>query len=60
VTQKGLDKIRTHLSRAELDDAINDPANQAMVERLDTALTQGGKISGADASFYLHELSEYP
>ncbi len=61
VTQKGLDLIQKHLSRPELDDALSDPANQAMIGRLKSALGSSSscKISGADANFYLHEISEY-
>ena len=34
------------------------PENAAMIQRLRTALSEGKTISGADASFYMHELAE--
>jgi hypothetical protein len=34
------------------------PQNTAMVSRLRNALASGSPVTGADASFYLHELSE--
>lgn len=34
------------------------PANTAMIDRLRSALSSGTRILGADASFYLHEISE--
>lgn len=34
------------------------PENDLMVSRLRTALAEGRPIDGADASFYIHELSE--
>ena len=33
-------------------------ANTEMINRLETALESGTPITGADASFYLHELKE--
>ncbi len=53
VTQKGLDIIENHLS--QLDHA---PYNDAMLGRLRDAMANGQRISGADLSFYTHELSE--
>ncbi len=53
VTQKGLDIITKHLSKFG-----EDVLNQAMLQRLETALKEGKTISGADASFYLHEATE--
>ena len=29
-----------------------------MIERLQTAMNNGEKITGADASFYMHEIAE--
>ncbi|MCT7975132.1 hypothetical protein [Laspinema olomoucense] len=34
------------------------PQNRAMLNRLNTALIEGRQISGADLSFYYHELKE--
>lgn len=34
------------------------PENAAMVQRLRSTLSNGGRITGADASFYLHEVYE--
>jgi hypothetical protein len=53
VSQKGLSVVKQHLSNFGAW-----PQNTAMVERLSTALAAGEKVVGADASFYLHELSE--
>jgi hypothetical protein len=44
---------RSHLARFG-----NVPQNAAMIERLRGALAAGEWIAGADASFYLHEVSE--
>ncbi len=55
VTQKGIDKIKQYLT----DQGFNDDyENQAMIERLENALKNGAKITGADAVFYAHELKE--
>lgn len=35
-----------------------DAGNVAMVQRLRTALSNGERVTGADANFYLHEASE--
>ncbi len=53
VSEKGLGKLESHLSQFG-----DHPQNTAMVGRLRTAMEQGRRVSGADASFYLHELSE--
>lgn len=53
VTQKGLDILETHLKQFE----AYGP-NDAMISRLRSALAEGRTVSGADASFYLHEVSE--
>lgn len=34
------------------------PENEMMVARLRDALAQGRPVSGADASFYMHEMNE--
>jgi hypothetical protein len=53
VTQSDINTIKRHLSGF-------DPsyANKEMINRLETALKNGTSITGADASFYLHELKE--
>jgi YD repeat-containing protein len=53
VTSKGLDLVRGHL--AKFGDV---PANTAMLERLETAMAAGQRVSGADAIFYTHEAAE--
>ncbi|MDP5275123.1 RHS repeat-associated core domain-containing protein [Chengkuizengella axinellae] len=53
VSQKGLDIVKSHLSQ------FGDfPENTAMIRRLEDATANKKKISGADASFYMHEVSE--
>lgn len=53
VSQRGIDIVEKHLS-GEYSDLTND----AMIARLKTALSNGDKITGADASFYMHEIAE--
>lgn len=53
VSQKGIDIVKEHLS-----EQFSDPANDAMIARLEQALANGDTITGADASFYMHELAE--
>jgi RHS repeat-associated protein len=55
VTDKGLSIVTAHLAQAGFEQV---PENAAMIGRLQEALTHGKLISGADASFYLHEVSE--
>ena len=45
--------VKEHLSGP-----FSDPANEAMIQRLETALANGDTITKADASFYMHELAE--
>lgn len=53
VSQKGLDIVKSHLSQ------FGDfPENTAMIKRLEDAMANKKKILGADASFYMHEVSE--
>ncbi|WP_292795023.1 hypothetical protein [Nostoc sp. NMS7] len=53
VERENLEIIKKHISK------FNDfLPNQKMIERLQQALDSGQKISGADASFYFHELKE--
>jgi RHS repeat-associated protein len=53
VSQKGLSILEAHLSGE-----FASPENDAMIARLRAALEAGVPISGADANFYLHEVSE--
>jgi hypothetical protein len=53
VSQKGLAIVENHLVQFG-----TLAPNAAMVARLRTALAQGRAISGADASFYVHEIAE--
>lgn len=53
VSQKGLDLVESHLAQFG-----SHAPNTQMIERLRSALRSGQKISGADASFYLHEAAE--
>jgi RHS repeat-associated protein len=55
VSEKGISGIESHLARAEFG-AFE--GNDLMLGRLRNALTNGEQITGADANFYLHELSE--
>lgn len=55
VTDKSLSIVTTHLAQSGFHQA---PENAAMIQRLQDALLQGNLISGADASFYLYEVSE--
>ncbi|MFY0517965.1 hypothetical protein ACOMCU_09035 [Lysinibacillus sp. UGB7] len=54
VSEKGLKIVKEHLS----ENFGDYPENLAMIKRLENALANKQKISGADASFYLHEVSE--
>ncbi len=53
VTPEGLDIIERHLQRFG-----PSPENEAMIARLRAAMAEGRPVSGADANFYLHEISE--
>ncbi|MEX5539730.1 DUF637 domain-containing protein [Pseudomonas poae] len=53
VSGKGLEIVETHLQ--QFGDV---PENDLMITRLRSALAEGKPISGADASFYIHEVSE--
>jgi hypothetical protein len=55
VSEKGLTIVEQHLARPEFAGA---PQNAAMIARLRSALSGGSRVTGADASFYLHEVSE--
>jgi RHS repeat-associated protein len=53
VSEKGLAIVEEHLAQFG-----PVPENTAMIGRLRSALSAGERISGADASFYMHEVSE--
>ncbi|MHC1730415.1 MAG: hypothetical protein AB9888_00055, partial [Bacteroidales bacterium] len=54
VSDKGLNIVKSHLSK------FGDfPENELMIGRFENALMNGEDIVGADASFYMHEVSEY-
>jgi hypothetical protein len=53
VSQKGLNIVKEHLQN--FGDFLE---NIAMIKRLEDALANKKKISAADASFYMHEVSE--
>jgi YD repeat-containing protein len=53
ISQKGLDIVKNHLSR------FGDfSENKLMLQRLENILKGNKSLTGADASFYVHELSE--
>jgi hypothetical protein len=53
VSEKGLNLVKKHISQ------FGDiPENQAMINRIESALKNGQPITGADASFYMHEVAE--
>ena len=53
VSQKGLNLVENHLAQFG-----HVEQNVMMIQRLRSALADGRKVSGADASFYLHEAAE--
>lgn len=53
VSREGLQAVKEHLAQF----GPHAP-NDAMVTRLQTALDSGRPVTGGDANFYLHELSE--
>jgi filamentous hemagglutinin len=53
ISDKGLSIVETHLAQFG-----SVPENDLMISRLRSALAEGRPIDGADASFYIHELSE--
>jgi hypothetical protein len=53
VSERGIARVQEHLVQFG-----SDTANEMMVERLRAALEAGQRITGADASFYMHELAE--
>jgi hypothetical protein len=53
VTESGLNQVTEHLSQFG-----GSPPNAAMISRLQSALDNGGAVTGADANFYNHELIE--
>lgn len=55
VTEKGLNQFEEYLQQQGF---MDDYENIEMVKRLENALKNGEKITGADAVYYLHELKE--
>jgi RHS repeat-associated protein len=53
ISEKGLSIVERHL--AQFGEV---PENTLMLNRLRSALTNGERLTGADANFYLHEASE--
>lgn len=52
-SERGLAQVQEHLAQFG-----SHPPNDAMIARLSSALGNGEPVSGADASFYMHELTE--
>ncbi len=53
VSEKGLNIVKNHINQFE-----TYQPNVDMIRRLENAMKNGEKITGADASFYMHELAE--
>ncbi|WP_411681868.1 hypothetical protein, partial [Clostridium thailandense] len=53
VTEKGLNIVKSHISTFD-----EYGPNNAMINRLQNSLIKGKQVTGADASFYMHEVSE--
>ena len=53
-SEKGLNKIKEHIA----NNGFETTENTQMIERIENALKNGEKLSGADASFYMHEIKE--
>ncbi|EES50828.1 hypothetical protein NE172_14075 [Clostridium botulinum] len=53
VSEKGLDIVKNHINQFE-----EYKPNTEMINRLENAMKNGEKITDADSSFYMHELSE--
>ncbi|MVF13681.1 type VI secretion system tip protein VgrG [Ketobacter sp. MCCC 1A13808] len=56
ISEKGLNMVENHLKHFDVDGPVLE--NQLMVDRLRTALNDGKPLTGADASFYIHEVTE--
>ncbi|MBQ7794656.1 MAG: hypothetical protein IJ366_09110, partial [Clostridia bacterium] len=54
VSEKGLQILKAHLKANGFETEFNN----AMIARLESALESGQTITGADASFYMHEIAE--
>jgi RHS repeat-associated protein len=52
-SEKGLNIVKDHLSKFGADEG-----NAGMIQRLENALANGERITGADRNFYMHELKE--
>lgn len=53
VSENGLNIVKSHL--AQFGD---DAGNTGMVQRLENAMANGRRVTGADRNFYMHELKE--
>jgi filamentous hemagglutinin len=53
LSQQGLDLVASHLGQFG-----DDAANAGMLQRLQSAFATGQSVTGADANFYLHEITE--
>ena len=58
-TAEGFQRMLNHL-KSFVGGGKLDPPEQAMVNRIQSALENGGNIEGADLGFYQHELAEAP
>lgn len=60
VTPAGITIIENHLTNVFFQDESGNiyPQNRAMIDRLKQAMKAGRRVKGADASFYMHEISE--
>jgi RHS repeat-associated protein len=56
VTPEGLSMVETHLGNEFFDQV---PENNAMIGRLRMSMENNEPVTGADASFYMHEVTEY-
>ena len=54
VTDEGLDIVKKHIT----ENGFEAYENTAMIQRLTDSMNAGQKVSGADASYYMHELRE--
>lgn len=52
VSQKGLDIVKNHIDKFD-----EYAPNKEMLNRIEKALANGEKLTGADASFYMYELA---
>jgi hypothetical protein len=53
-SSKGVDMVKNHIK----NNGFDAPENTKMINRIESALKNGEKLTGADASFYMHEIKE--